>query len=345
MVINIVVTDKSLGRLSLRLMTTVLLQSSCFPVQLTALSLLVDLCEEGACIPYILTWRGKCGTAIPMLLDIFRKENKMLGVKTCDDGIVADVELPLMGEKQFRLTFRDRKDPNSSPAILDVLGSCRPKIYALLHLINCHKIDVVEAVNDRYRITQPLQTHDEITKLLAENYFPLKLGEIWVELKRDMEVAGIRPLVYDLETISTMVRRFYKWSLFIRNAQKQLVFKQKKLEINEEKLFYNHLREIHLPDSLDALDDLRYIARCTENVFRLMAKMRQKDQLRKTWVYDPEFYIKFHMTFMHTLSVTPVFNHNVSIRSNIIVEPNHQTILLEPVSPSDSFLDIKVINV
>ncbi|KRT86078.1 hypothetical protein AMK59_1996, partial [Oryctes borbonicus] len=280
------------------------IEFNCFPVQLTALSFLVDLCEEGSCIPYLLTWRGRNGTALPMLLDIFRKENQRLKVKTCDDGIISDIELPLMGEKQFRLTFRDRKDPNSSPAILDVLGSCRPKIYALLHLLNCHKVDVVEAVNDRYRISQPLEMRDEITKLLAENYFPLKLGEIWVELKKDMEVAGIRPLAYDLEIISTMVRRYYKWSVFIRNAQEKIVQKQKKQEIKEEKLFYNHLREIHLSESLDALDDLRYIARCTENVFRLMAKMKQKDQVRKTWVYDPEFYIKFHMTFMHTLSVT-----------------------------------------
>lgn len=35
-----------------------------------------------------------------------------------------------------------------------------------------------------------------------------------------------------------------------------------------------------------------------------MAKMKQNDQLRNTLEYDPEFYIKFHMTFMRSLSVT-----------------------------------------
>lgn len=68
-----------------------------------------------------------------------------------------------MGEKQFQLTFRNTKDPNSSPAIIDTIGSCRPKIYALVHLINCHKAEITEAVNERYKISASLTLFDEVS--------------------------------------------------------------------------------------------------------------------------------------------------------------------------------------
>lgn len=69
-----------------------------------------------------------------------------------------------MGEKQFRSTFRSKKDPNSSPAVLDLLGSVRPKIYALLHILNCSRGELVEEVNDRYKISwRTLSVTDEVS--------------------------------------------------------------------------------------------------------------------------------------------------------------------------------------
>lgn len=143
--------------------------------------MLVDLCDEGSCIPYLLTWRGNNTSLIPLLLNIFRLENDKIGVKTTNRGIIAgynfftplnkdikcnifaDTERPLMGEKQFRLTFRSSKDSNSSPAIMDILGSCRPKIYALLCFINCHKSEIVATVNAHYKISEPLSKDDEVS--------------------------------------------------------------------------------------------------------------------------------------------------------------------------------------
>lgn len=98
------------------------------------------------------------------------------------------------------------------------------------------------------------------------------------------------------------------------------------------------MREAHLSEALDALDELRFIARCTEHIFRLMAKMKQKDQLRKTWLYDPEFYVKFHMTFMHTIDAT------VSIHTHFLNFIQHFRKALYKIQITALILDIKVMS-
>lgn len=43
-----------------------------------------------------------------------------------------------------------------------------------------------------------------------------------MELEKDLEHAQINPLAYDKEIVSTMVQRFYKWSMHIKNGQEKL---------------------------------------------------------------------------------------------------------------------------
>lgn len=69
-----------------------------------------------------------------------------------------------MGKKQRRLTFSRERNTKSSPAIIDILGSIRPKVCAMLHILNCNKADISHAVNERYKIsTGPLSIVDEVS--------------------------------------------------------------------------------------------------------------------------------------------------------------------------------------
>lgn len=60
-----------------------------FAVKIVALGALVDLCEPGHCIPYLITWKRKGEKLLPMLMNVFRKENKQLKVKTGGHGQIA----------------------------------------------------------------------------------------------------------------------------------------------------------------------------------------------------------------------------------------------------------------
>lgn len=62
---------------------------------------------------------------------------------------------------------------------------------------------------------------------MAENFLALKLGEVWSELAQDFENSGFKPIAIDGELISTMLQRFYKWTLHIKEAQIKLLKKDK----------------------------------------------------------------------------------------------------------------------
>lgn len=75
-----------------------------------------------------------------------------------------DIEAPIMGKQQWYETFYANKDPNSSPATVDLLGSCRPKIYAIIQLLN-HRHEIrVDIANEQYCLydTNSLNVKDQV---------------------------------------------------------------------------------------------------------------------------------------------------------------------------------------
>ncbi|KAF5277774.1 hypothetical protein FQR65_LT03754 [Abscondita terminalis] len=301
------------------------IEISSYPVKIVGLGALVDMCDVGLCVPHLITWRGKRKKLMSLLLEEFRLENLRMGVKSNCDGIIADVEIPLMGHQQWFETFNKDKDPNSSPATVDLLGSVRPKVYAIINLLTNRHECRVQIANDHYRMfdLNSLSTIDKVTLMLAENFLALKLGEAWVEVGQDIERSGICPLAIDEGFIVQLKRRFLKWSQHIQIAQKKLLEKQlinANIDYNTEMSLYCLLRESKLPESLTALHELDYIARTTEKMFRLMNKIQHCYDIERT-----EYCIEngsYHTTYMSQLKVTPVFNQIVDIQSDIIKDEN-----------------------
>lgn len=59
--------------------------------------------------------------------------------------------------------------------------------------------------------------------LLVETYLPLKMGETWVELMRDIAKARIIPIACDNDLVKSMTLRYYKWGLHIRTLQEEVL--------------------------------------------------------------------------------------------------------------------------
>lgn len=62
---------------------------------------------------------------------------------------------------------------------------------------------------------------------MAENFLALKLGETWAEVEHDFEKMGFRPIAIDGQLLLTLMHRFYKWALYIKEAQTELLQKEK----------------------------------------------------------------------------------------------------------------------
>lgn len=68
-----------------------------------------------------------------------------------------------MGIRQYAATKAPNKDPNVSPATVDFLLSSRPKIYAILQLLKYRHKEIVELVNEHYKLqNQPLAHEDQV---------------------------------------------------------------------------------------------------------------------------------------------------------------------------------------
>lgn len=71
-----------------------------------------------------------------------------------------------MGEMQASATDNYNLNPDSSPSIMDMYGSCRPKVYAIMQLIKRHQ-DVVNIVNEQYKIqTFKISIQDKVELII-----------------------------------------------------------------------------------------------------------------------------------------------------------------------------------
>ncbi|XP_074030962.1 uncharacterized protein isoform X2 [Leptinotarsa decemlineata] len=314
-----------------------IIQKFPFPVQLITLGALVDLCEDESCVPYLLTWKGtKNVKFIPLLMQIFRYENNLLQVKCGSFGQILDAAFPLVGKEQRDQTFSDTRNLNSHPTIADLFLSSRPKIYALLKLLQERHEEVLKIAEEEYKIEiDDLTTKDRVTMLMAENFLALKLGEAWVELEIEFTVMNFKPLPADYKIMSTLVTRYHKWGEYLKETQNEIFREGKEKELIEEQKLYNTFGQSRIKESLEALEELRYIARCTEHMFRISQKYKQQSQIEKSLKKIP-FRGNLNKTYFTTLQVTPVFNQEVTLKSEKTTEHEEETINL--VSPGNSLV-------
>lgn len=88
-----------------------------------------------------------------------------------------------MGSYQIKKTFFEIKNPRVSPAIIDVLGSCRPKIYALLQLLKTRHKEKVEIANGHYKLlNEPISLKDQVGLLFHDLRFRSGLKKIFRSL-------------------------------------------------------------------------------------------------------------------------------------------------------------------
>lgn len=136
-------------------------------------------------------------------------------------------------------------------------------------------------------------------------YLRLKLGQMWVEVSRYLEQAGITPLSLDAQLISHMVQWHRSWGIFIEERQRKLVSDAKRAEQVLEKDMYARIRDCKLAPTLEALDEVERIRRTTDRSYMLQRKDRQRRQanaaLRFPRDADAE---QCHRTFSDKTNVT-----------------------------------------
>uniref|UniRef100_A0A1B6FEC5 Cilia- and flagella-associated protein 69 ARM repeats domain-containing protein n=1 Tax=Cuerna arida TaxID=1464854 RepID=A0A1B6FEC5_9HEMI len=261
-------------------------RSSC-SVQLVCLSMLVDLCEYQQCVPYVVTWRGRNGIKfLSILCQIWRSEEERLGVLRDKGGCISDSEKPLMGENQCKLI---KSQKNKVMSICDVFGSVRPKICAIVQLLHRHE-EVVDLCEEHYRLGHDsLPCEDLITLQLIKTYLPLKMGEIWWEIRHKQ--GDVLPL--DRYLAETLADRYLNWSLSVQRTQLDLLRGSEAQVRGEEQKYYGLIRACQLTAALSALKEVVGVARSSDRQQFLLAHRKLRKGIENSREVDTELWVAF----------------------------------------------------
>ncbi|XP_029678953.1 cilia- and flagella-associated protein 69-like [Formica exsecta] len=305
-----------------------------YPVRCLYLGALTDICDCTFCGPCLCTWRGadKKTGLMSLLAIVWREEEDRIGIKRRAD----DTELPQMGTKQWTDTYRSQLTADASPTIIDMIGSMRSKIFSILKII--------ERDGDKYKIAKKhykillheLPIKDRVTLCCVDMYLRLKLGQMWTELSRYLEHAGITPLSVDAHLIAHMVHWHHSWGILIEENQRKLIAAVKHADEIAERDEFAKIRDSKLAPALDALNEVDRIRRTTERSYMLRKKDRQRRQVDASLSFPCDADNKrCHRTFSDKANVTAILGQHQSIDSSHLGD-SHNFMELLPVSPPDS---------
>ncbi|XP_029050719.1 cilia- and flagella-associated protein 69-like isoform X2 [Osmia bicornis bicornis] len=316
-----------------------------YPVQCVFLGVFTDMCDNYFCGPYLCTWRGidKKTGLMSLLARMWREEEIRVKVKRFPDGSVTDEELPQMSNRQWSDTYRIKLTQNISPAVIDMIGSVRSKIYSLRKIIERDQKRYQHA-KEHYKILYAdLSMEDRITIFNMDLYFKIKLGQIWVEISKYFEQAGITPLGMDGQALFLMTQRYYSWGKLIKNGEQKIIKSVQIAEDIEEKDEYARIRDAKLILALDAFDELDYIYRTTNRSYLLEKKDEQIRQVNAALNFPPNADdAHCHRTFFHKPPITAIYSQHPVIKSSLRSDSNFNQVKCLPVSPCYSFISDNV---
>ncbi|EFN87177.1 Uncharacterized protein FLJ21062-like protein [Harpegnathos saltator] len=314
------------------------IETASYPVKCLYLGALTDMCDGTFCGPFLCTWRGadKKTGLMSLLAAIWREEEDRIGVKRRADGSIGDRELPQMGSRQRADTYSSKLSADSSPTIVDMIGSVRSKIFSIAKIIERDGARY-EIADKHYKILlDALPTEDRVTMCCVNEYLQLKLGQMWAEVARYLEQAGITPLSVDAQLISNMVQWHRSWGAFIEESQRRLTSAAERAEEILEKEELARIRDARLAPSLDALDQVELIRRTADRSHMLRMKERQRRQVNAALRFPSDADVKrCHRTFAERANFTVILGQHQSIDTSHLMETSCDLDELPSVSPPD----------
>ncbi|XP_066601002.1 cilia- and flagella-associated protein 69-like [Prorops nasuta] len=323
-----------------------IIEASSFLVRVIFLGTLTDICDSAFCGHYLCSWRSSDKTKglLSLLCRIWRDEELRVGVTEPTDDLVAesDAELPQIGTQQWMDTYHDKITSNHSPALADMIGSARAKIFSIVKILR-RDDDKHDIAKERYKVTmKDLPLEDKITLIYVELYLRLKIDQVWIEIGKYLEHTGINPLSMDGEVLFLMIQRHRAWGVYIEKRKRQLIIEEKKLEIEKERETYERIRKANLVSSLEALKEIKLIRRTIDRDFRSQEKNRHVEQVNRTLKFPHEDNAgDCHRTFKHDVNFTPVLGLSFALPTSKY--SNNQDDVPLPVSPVISQTSIESI--
>ncbi|XP_038151960.1 cilia- and flagella-associated protein 69-like [Cyprinodon tularosa] len=233
-----------------------LLQASPRCIHSLILSTLLDLCNNPNARSQVLSWRDDGGQTAPrVLLQLWRAEEKELGVLRTKHGGIKDPKKPL--QTRFQEDGSSLSFPANKPsaAVLETSENLRAKFYLLLCSLG-------------FQGLPGLLAEDYMTLGIIRRYLDFKVGEVWSEINSELVLEGVKPISSDERALSSICWTSEDTARRIMEEQTCILKEQEEEEIREEMLFYTEMKSHQKQQELETTSTVPFRESLNQSGFR-----------------------------------------------------------------------------
>ncbi|XP_048949493.1 cilia- and flagella-associated protein 69 isoform X3 [Canis lupus baileyi] len=267
------------------------------------LGIMVEFCDNPKTTAHVNAWRGKKDqTAASLLIKLWRKEEKELGVKRDKHGMIIDTKKPLFTSFQEEQKIMPLPANCPTLAVMDVAENIRAKIYAVLGKLDFENLPGLSA-------------EDFVTLCIIHRYLDFKIGEIWNEIYEEIKLEKLRPVTTDkkiLEAITTASENIGK---MVASLQSEMIESQAHQDVQSEQKVYTKIQATHKQRELATKSWENFLARTSNAKALKKAKRLQEKAIESSRYSEHPPNAVFHRTDIKGLNTTVPSGRVVTVES------------------------------
>ncbi|XP_006636196.2 cilia- and flagella-associated protein 69 [Lepisosteus oculatus] len=264
-----------------------LLHSSPRNMQNVILGTLLEFCDNPKSISHINTWRGDKDLTAPVLLvRLWRTEESELGVRRDEHGRVVDAKKPLLCYYQEEEQVVPLSANRPSAAVMEVSENMRAKIYSMFCKLGFEDLP-------------GLTTGDYVTLAIISRYLDFKVGEVWNEISRELEVERVRPVTPDKVALEMIAKSSEDMAKTVAALQTSMLEHQQQQDLLDEQQMYAEIRSNHKQQDLDVKSWEDFVAKTSNHAVLKVAK-----QLQEKFIESSKLKIKHQDAIFHPTQIT-----------------------------------------
>nr|XP_021529898.1 cilia- and flagella-associated protein 69 isoform X2 [Aotus nancymaae] len=267
------------------------------------LGIMVEFCDNPKTVAHVNAWRGKKDqTAASLLIKLWRKEEKELGVKRDKNGKIIDTKKPLITSFQEEQKIIPLPANCPSIAVMDVSENIRAKIYAILGKLDFENLPGLSA-------------EDFVTLCIIHRYLDFKIGEIWNEIYEETKLEKLRPVTTDKKALEAITTASENIGKMVASLQSEIIESQARQDVQNEQKVYAKIQATHKQRELANKSWENFLARTSNAKTLKKAKRLQEKAVEASRYHERPQNAIFHPTDIKGLNTTVPSGGVVTVES------------------------------
>ncbi|XP_003777146.3 cilia- and flagella-associated protein 69 isoform X4 [Pongo abelii] len=267
------------------------------------LGIMVEFCDNPKTAAHVNAWQGKKDqTAASLLIKLWRKEEKELGVKRDKNRKIIDTKKPLFTSFQEEQKIIPLPANCPSIAVMDVSENIRAKIYAILGKLDFENLPGLSA-------------EDFVTLCIIHRYLDFKIGEIWNEIYEEIKLEKLRPVTTDKKALEAIITASENIGKMVASLQSEIIESQARQDVQNEQKVYAKIQATHKQRELANKSWENFLARTSNAKTLKKAKRLQEKAIEASRHHKRPQNAIFHQTDIKGLNTTVPSGGVVTVES------------------------------